>query len=188
MHERWQRSRRRSATLRAFAAFAAFRGPSRFLDTPRGPIYGPPAQLEAAAPRSSGRVGAAIMSIDGSKQPDPKGEISPDDREALRRRSEAIGERLGSVNRERDAARRPSRPSAAGRGLRASAELIGGIVAGGLIGWYLDKWLGTEKPVMFVLFFLLGAAAGILNVIRVAMREKTPPAPSVPDDDEDENR
>ena len=72
--------------------------------------------------------------------------------------------------------------------MRASADLIGGIVAGGLIGWYLDKWLGTDKPVMFVLFFLLGAAAGILNVIRVAMREKTPPAPSVPDDDEDEIR
>lgn len=81
---------------------------------------------------------------------------------------------------------RPRGPSPASRGLRASAELIGGIVAGGLIGWYLDKWLGTEKPVMFVLFFLLGAAAGILNVIRSAMREKTPPAPSVRDvDDED---
>ncbi len=172
--------------LRAFAAFAAIRGPSRFLDPPRGRIYGPPAKLEVAALRSSGRVGAAIMSIDGSKQPDPKGAISPEDREALRRRSEAIGERLGEVKRERDATVRPMRPSAAGRGLRASAELIGGIVAGGLIGWYLDKWLGTEKPVMFVLFFLLGAAAGILNVIRTAMREKTPPAPSVRDDDDED--
>ena len=128
------------------------------------------------------------MSIDSSKQPDPRGEISPEEREALRRRSEAIGQQLDTVKQTRDAARRPQGPSTAGRAMRASAELIGGIVAGGLIGWYLDKWLGTEKPVMFVLFFLLGAAAGILNVIRVAMREKTPPAPSVPDDDEDENR
>lgn len=182
------RTARSGAALRAFAAFAVFRGPSRFLDTPRGPNYGPPAQLEAAAPRSSGRVEAAIMSVDGSKQPDPRGEISPEEREALRRRSEAIGQQLDKVKQTRDAARRPQRPSTAGRAMRASAELIGGIVAGGLIGWYLDKWLGTEKPVMFVLFFLLGAAAGILNVIRVAMREKTPPAPSVPDDDEDENR
>lgn len=128
------------------------------------------------------------MSVDGSKQPDPKGEISPEDREALRRRSEAIGKRLDEVKHERDAERRPQGPSTAGRAMRASADLIGGIVAGGLIGWYLDAWLGTQKPIMFVLFFLLGAAAGILNVIRVAMREKTPPAPSVPDDDEDENR
>ena len=130
------------------------------------------------------------MSVDGPKQPDPRGEIAPEDREALRRRSAEIGERLGEVKRQRErdtGSKRPQGPSAAGRGLRASAELIGGIVAGSLIGWYLDKWLGTEKPVMFVLFFLLGAAAGILNVIRTAMREKTPPAPSVRDD-EDEDR
>lgn len=130
------------------------------------------------------------MSVEGPKQPDPRGQIAPEDREALRRRSAEIGERLGEVKRQRERAagsRRPEGSTAAGRGLRASAELIGGIVAGSLIGWYLDKWLGTEKPVMFVLFFLLGAAAGILNVIRTAMREKTPPAPSVPDD-EDEDR
>ncbi len=128
------------------------------------------------------------MSVDGSKQPDPRGEITPEEREALRQRSEAIGQRLGEVKRAREAVERPKSPPVAGRALRASAELIGGIVAGGLIGWYLDAWLGTQKPIMFVLFFLLGAAAGILNVIRVAMREKTPPAPSVKDDDEDENR
>jgi ATP synthase protein I len=126
------------------------------------------------------------MSGDDSKQPDPHGEISPEDREALRRRSQDIGQRLDTVNRRRDQGMRPQGPSPASRGLRASAELIGGIVAGGLIGWYLDKWLGTQKPVMFVLFFLLGAAAGILNVVRSAMREKTPPAPSVRDDDEDD--
>lgn len=131
------------------------------------------------------------MSVNDPKQPDPRGEIAPEDREALRRRSAEIGERLGEAKRqrERETGSSGSKGStAAGRGLRASAELIGGIVAGSLIGWYLDKWLGTGKPVMFVLFFLLGAAAGILNVIRTAMREKTPPAPSVRDDDEDEDR
>ena len=124
------------------------------------------------------------MSRDDSKQPDPRGEIAPEDRDALRRRSQDIGQRLDTVNRQRDQGTRPQGPSPASRGLRASAELIGGIVAGGLIGWYLDKWLGTQKPVMFVLFFLLGAAAGILNVVRSAMRDKTPPAPSVRDDDD----
>jgi len=126
------------------------------------------------------------MSGDDSKQPDPRGAIAPEDRDALKRRSQDIGQRLDTVNRQRDRGTRPQGPSPAGRGLRASAELIGGIVAGGLIGWYLDKWLGTQKPVMFVLFFLLGAAAGILNVVRSAMREKTPPAPSVRDDDDED--
>jgi ATP synthase protein I len=126
------------------------------------------------------------MSGDDSKRPDPHGEISPEDREALRRRSQDIGQRLETVTRQRDHGARPQGPSPASRGLRASAELIGGIVAGGLIGWYLDKWLGLQKPIMFVLFFLLGAAAGILNVVRSAMRDKTPPAPSVRDDDDED--
>mgnify|MGYP000465739943 CR=1 FL=1 len=75
-----------------------------------------------------------MMSVDGSKQPDPRGEISPEEREALRRRSEAIGQQLDRVKQTRDAARRPQRPSTAGRAMRASAELIGGIVAGALGG------------------------------------------------------
>ena len=68
-----------------------------------------------------------------------------------------------------------------GRAMRISAELTGGIVVGSAIGWFLDGWLGNKKPWFFILFFLLGAAAGILNVIRMAMRERTPPPPSVPD-------
>jgi ATP synthase protein I len=49
----------------------------------------------------------------------------------------------------------------------------------------LDKWLGTF-PWLFILFFLLGSAAGMLNIVRQAQREKTPPAPSVKDDEDDE--
>jgi ATP synthase protein I len=71
-----------------------------------------------------------------------------------------------------------------GRGMRIAAELIGGVVAGGAIGWFLDQWLGT-KPWLFILFFLMGSAAGMLNIIRQAEREKTPPAPSVKDDEDD---
>jgi ATP synthase protein I len=71
-----------------------------------------------------------------------------------------------------------------GRGMRAAAELIGGVVVGGVLGWYLDVWLNT-KPWMFILFFLLGTGAGMLSIIRQAQREKTPPAPSVKDDADD---
>ncbi len=68
--------------------------------------------------------------------------------------------------------------------MKAAAELIGGVVVGGVLGWYLDQWLGT-KPWLFILFFLLGSAAGMLNIIRSASQEKTPPAPSVTDDKDD---
>ena len=44
-------------------------------------------------------------------------------------------------------------------------ELVGAIVVGGLIGYALDLWLGT-KPWLFLVFFVLGFAAGILNILR----------------------
>lgn len=41
------------------------------------------------------------------------------------------------------------------------------IVIGVGAGYYLDRWLGTS-PWLFFLFFILGLAAGILNVYRTA--------------------
>jgi len=55
----------------------------------------------------------------------------------------------------------------AGWVFRLSVELVAGLVVGGGIGWFLDRWLDT-KPAMLLIFFALGAAAGMLNVIRAA--------------------
>lgn len=52
-----------------------------------------------------------------------------------------------------------------GQAFRIAAELVSGLIVGLGIGWGLDAWLGT-KPWLLILFFLLGAAAGILNVYR----------------------
>ena len=41
------------------------------------------------------------------------------------------------------------------------------VVIGAWFGWLLDGWLGTG-PWLFILFFFLGLAAGILNVFRTA--------------------
>jgi ATP synthase protein I len=118
--------------------------------------------------------------------------LTPEERAVLERRSSELGRKLEDV-RQVEGRRKAAAQSASGKGeamgraLRLSTELIGGIVAGGVIGWYLDKWLGNEKPWLFILFFLLGAAAGMLNVIRTAMREKTPPLPSVKDERDDSN-
>lgn len=57
--------------------------------------------------------------------------------------------------------------SAFGIATRLVAELVSGLVIGGGIGWLLDRWLGTE-PWLLVVFFILGAGAGIANVIRAA--------------------
>ncbi len=54
-----------------------------------------------------------------------------------------------------------------GFAFRLATELVAGFVVGGLIGWFLDDWLGT-LPLFLLVFFGLGAAAGILNVVRTA--------------------
>ena len=52
----------------------------------------------------------------------------------------------------------------------ATAAIIGlhlasGAIIGILIGFYLDKWLGT-KPWLLIVFTVVGIAAGLKNVIK----------------------
>ena len=57
--------------------------------------------------------------------------------------------------------------SGLGFALRIGVELVGALIVGGGIGLLLDRWLGTT-PWLMVVFFLLGAAAGFMNVYRTA--------------------
>jgi ATP synthase protein I len=49
---------------------------------------------------------------------------------------------------------------------RVATELLAGLLIGAGVGWTIDHWLET-KPWFLVIFFLLGGAAGILNLWRV---------------------
>lgn len=60
-----------------------------------------------------------------------------------------------------------SRGSALARGFRLSSELIAGVLVGALIGWAVDRLFSTS-PFGLIVFFLLGFAAGIVNVVRAA--------------------
>lgn len=51
-------------------------------------------------------------------------------------------------------------------GLRVGVELVSALGLGLVIGWALDRWLGTG-PILLAVFVLLGGAAGMLNVWRV---------------------
>ena len=53
-----------------------------------------------------------------------------------------------------------------GFGLRAGVEVVSALVVGIGIGWVLDRWLGTW-PWLFLVFFVLGSVAGVLNVYRL---------------------
>ena len=49
---------------------------------------------------------------------------------------------------------------------RVATELLAGLLIGAGIGWTIDKWLNTS-PWLLIIFFLLGGAAGILNLWRI---------------------
>lgn len=60
-----------------------------------------------------------------------------------------------------------ARASAMARGFRLSSELVAGVVVGAGIGWGFDRLLSTS-PFGLIVFFLLGFAAGVINVMRSA--------------------
>jgi ATP synthase protein I len=100
----------------------------------------------------------------------------PDDRPteeaALSARLRRLGEQLDSQRGGRSsdaapAAQTTTNPSGFARGFQLSSELVGGVVAGALIGWALDHWLGIS-PWGLIVFVMVGFVAGVVNVMRSA--------------------
>ena len=56
-----------------------------------------------------------------------------------------------------------------GKAFKLGTELVAAVVVGIIIGFILDSWFGT-KPILILIFFLFGAIAGIVNVIKAAKR------------------
>ena len=54
-----------------------------------------------------------------------------------------------------------------GSAFKLGTELVAAVGVGTIIGFILDSWFGT-KPWLIIIFFFLGAAAGMLNVIKAA--------------------
>jgi ATP synthase protein I len=134
------------------------------------------------------------MSASGKGSDPQRGEISPEQRAALQRRSDDIGKRLDEVKARRlppPSGDARARGEAFAKAFRFVAELVVGVGVGGFIGWVLDRWLGTA-PWLLVLFVVIGFAAGLMNVIRAAQKAQEEAeasqlaTPSVADDDEDD--
>tara|TARA_B100000686_G_scaffold80159_1_gene86446 strand:- start:479 stop:757 length:279 start_codon:yes stop_codon:yes gene_type:complete len=56
-----------------------------------------------------------------------------------------------------------------GIALKMSTEMVAAVVVGTIIGFILDNWFGT-KPWLILIFFFIGVAAGILNVVKSAKK------------------
>jgi ATP synthase protein I len=63
---------------------------------------------------------------------------------------------------------------ALGFGLRVGIELIAALVVGLALGWLSDRYIGT-RPWGLILGFLLGSAAGVVNVFRAVQGMGGPP-------------
>lgn len=54
-----------------------------------------------------------------------------------------------------------------GQGARVLAELIGAPIGGGIIGWVLDRWLGT-KPWIMLVMLVLSVVVAFRNIYRIS--------------------
>jgi F0F1-type ATP synthase assembly protein I len=107
---------------------------------------------------------------------------NPDDESAALR---ARLDRLSGELKGRTPPPRPSQPtptpktdasatgSAMSLGLRAGSEFVSAVILGLGIGWVLDRALHTN-PAFLIVFFLIGVAAGIWNVIRLTSPKRSP--------------
>jgi len=115
------------------------------------------------------------------------------DADTIRQRLDALADKLAGAqarHHKAPALAPPSQGAALGQALRLGVELVAGVAVGGFIGWALDRFLGTA-PFLMVVFLGLGAAAGIMNVVRTAkrMQAEAPSGKDLPrvlDDDDDD--
>lgn len=56
-----------------------------------------------------------------------------------------------------------------GMAYAAAISLFAAVVAGLLLGWFLDRWLGT-RPWLLVTGLVLGAAGGLYEFIRTSSK------------------
>ena len=59
------------------------------------------------------------------------------------------------------------RGSFMGFAFKLGTELVAAVMVGTIIGFILDTWFDT-KPWLIIIFFFIGSAAGMMNVIRTA--------------------
>ena len=60
-----------------------------------------------------------------------------------------------------------NQPASLGMALKLSTEMVVAVLVGTIIGFILDSWFDS-KPWLIIMFFFVGVAAGITNVIRTA--------------------
>jgi ATP synthase protein I len=88
-------------------------------------------------------------------------------------RIRSLEERLKHVEAAEQVRTGTSKPAEASEsyrlGNRVLAELIGGLAGGALIGWVLDRFIGTS-PLLLLVFLFLGILAAFRNIWRISTK------------------
>jgi len=82
------------------------------------------------------------------------------------------------------AARRRGSRTQAGISAEAAWEAVLSIAVGMGMGYYADRWLGTE-PVLFLVFTVLGCVAGLRRLLRLMSETSERLDPEDADSDDD---
>ena len=80
-----------------------------------------------------------------------------------------LKEKINNLEKKTNNRSELKKESGAGFGFKISTELVAALIVGVGIGLIVDNYLGT-KPFGLIIFFILGAFAGFLNIYRVMRR------------------
>ena len=84
-------------------------------------------------------------------------------KDSLKTRLEIAKKKYLNKNSEKNA----QSSSKLGLAFKMSTELVAAVLVGTIIGFIFDNWFGT-KPWLILIFFFVGVAAGIYNVVKSA--------------------
>lgn len=100
--------------------------------------------------------GAVVNDTDGNSL-EPKPQTTPDIASLTKKIEQFKQEaNLGSDGQDKNEETKPS---------HMSIELLGGVIAGLVLGYFLDDLFST-KPWFFIICFILGFLGGVRNILR----------------------
>ena len=85
------------------------------------------------------------------------------------RKLESLKKKLEKIQSSKTNQNNKNKETGAGFGFKISTEIIAALIVGVCIGLLVDNYFNS-KPFGLIIFFILGALAGFLNVYRVMRR------------------
>jgi len=86
-----------------------------------------------------------------------------------KKKIENLKKKINHLQHYNESKSTPKKNSGVGFGFKISTEIVAALIVGVSIGLIVDNYFNT-KPFGLIIFFILGAFAGFLNVYRVMRR------------------